>query len=417
MVCAGGIDARETKGHIREAGALFREGKFAEAETLYAKGQAGDPKNYDALLGLGTIALFKNDLAAAEKWLKQAVALKPDDAAAKGQLVLVYYRRDDFARAAPLYRSLGAEAITKKLESFANDPPYKIEGKADVCRIPFVHTDPLPLIQVKVKGETVYFLIDTGGSEIYLDPELAKKVGATEFGSTTGLYGGGLKASMAQGRVEEVTLGEFVVRNVPVHILSTRPFSAAARGKKVDGILGTVMLSHFLATLDYPGGQLVLRRKTAEQLKQVEEQVRSAKGAAVPFWMAGDHFMVARGQVNKSKPMLFFADTGLAGGGFVCPKSTLTEAGIKLPEGPGLEGVGGGGKVRAVPFKVDELSLGPVRGRDIQAFAGVFPEPMEYGEGFRIGGFISHQFFRPYALTLDFTGMRFFLVGGKPSEP
>jgi tetratricopeptide (TPR) repeat protein len=395
------------------AATLFREGKFAEAESLFAKIQASDPKNYDATLGLGRVALFKNDLAIAERWLTMALALKPADKSAKQELALLYYRRDQFAKAAPIYRSLGAEALAKKLESFANETPYLLEGKADVCTVPFVHTDPLPLIQVKVGDQTVYFLIDTGGSEIYIDPELAKRVKATEFGSTTNIYGGGLKAETGQGRIDQVTLGDFVIRNVPVHILNTRRFNAAARGKRVEGILGTVMLSHFLATLDYPGGQLILRRKTDEQLKQLAQQVQSAKGITVPFYLAGDHYMVARGQVNKSKPMLFFADTGLAGGGFTCPKSTLKEATIQLPDQPGVEGVGGGGKIKAVPFLVEELSLGAAKRKSIQAFAGVFPEHLEFAEGFRIGGIISHQFFRPYALSLDFTGMRFFLVSGR----
>jgi hypothetical protein len=397
---------------VQTAADLFREGKFADAEACYTRLQAADPKNYQAVLGLGTVALFKNDLATAERWLTKAVELKPAEAAAKKQLALVYYRRDDFARAAPLYRSLGADVVAKKLESFAKETPYRIEGKSDVSRIPFVHTDPLPLIQVKVKGEAVYFLIDTGGSEIYLDPELARKAGVTSFGSTTGTYGGGLQANTAHGRLSELTLGDFVVRDVPVHILSTRRFNAAARGKRVEGILGTVMLSHFLATIDYPGGQLVLRRKTDEQLKEVKERVRDAKGIVIPFWLAGDHFLVAWGQVNQSKPMLFFADTGLAGGGFICPKSTLKEAAIDLPGGKAVEGQSGGGTVRAMPFEVESLSLGDARARKIQAFSGVFPETLEYSEGFRIGGIISHQFFRPYALTLDFTRMRLFLEPG-----
>lgn len=59
---------------------------------------------------------------------------------------------------------------------------------------------PLPLIQVKVNGgESVNFIIDTGGSEIYLDTDFAAKVGATQFGSTIGTYGGGLLAATANG--------------------------------------------------------------------------------------------------------------------------------------------------------------------------------------------------------------------------
>jgi len=33
--------------------------------------------------------------------------------------------------------------------------------------------------------------------------------------------------------------------------------------------------------------------------------------------------------------------------------------------------------------------------------------------GFRVGGLISHTFFRPYALTFDFDQMRMFMVRGE----
>jgi hypothetical protein len=400
---------------LESANALFREGKFAEAEPLYARIQAQDPRHFEATLRLGTIALFKNKLADAEAWLTKARQLRPDDRTAMRRLAQVYYRRDDFQIAGPLYRALGVEPVAKKLESFKGALPYQIEGKADVTDVAFLHTDPLPLIEVKVNGrETVHFIIDTGGSEIYIDPALAKKVKAPHFGSTTGSYGGGLQADTGHGRIDSLTLGGFVIRNVPVHVLGTQRFAVAARGKRVDGILGTTMLSHFLATLDYPNGKLILRRQTKGQLKQFDGHVKAAKGTVIPFWMAGDHFLVAWGKVNKSKPLLLFVDTGLAGGGFLCPRATLKEAAIELAGRPALEGIGGGGKVKLVPFEVEELALGAVKERRVRAFFGPFPERLEYGEGFRIGGIISHQFFRPYALTFDFTEMRMFLTKGKP---
>jgi hypothetical protein len=40
-------------------------------------------------------------------------------------------------------------------------------------------------------------------------------------------------------------------------------------------------------------------------------------------------------------------------------------------------------------------------------FAGPFP--LENTFGFRIGGLISHGFFRPYAVAFDFNGMRLLL--------
>ncbi len=75
----------------------------------------------------------------------------------------------------------------------------------------------------------------------------------------------------------------------------------------------------------------------------------------------------------------------------------------------GIEGTFGGGKAKITPFTVDELTLGDIKGRKIAAIFGAFPTKLEYGQGFRIGGLISHTFFRPYALTMDFEGMRLLL--------
>jgi hypothetical protein len=141
----------------------------------------------------------------------------------------------------------------------------------------------------------------------------------------------------------------------------------------------------------------------------MEQEAQSKNSIIVPFWMAGDHYMVAWGTVNKSQPLLFFVDTGLAGGGFTCPESTLKEAGISLQESLSGEGIGGGGKVKVTPFVVQELALGEAKELNVQGlYTGPFP--LENAFGFRIGGLISHGFFRSYAFTLDFAGMRYFLT-------
>ncbi len=107
--------------------------------------------------------------------------------------------------------------------------------------------------------------------------------------------------------------------------------------------------------------------------------------------------------------MLFFVDTGLAGGGFTCPESTLRKANIKLQEDQAGEGIGGGGKVRAIPFLVNELTLGDAKEHNVRGIFAPNSEDLEKVVGFHIGGLISHGFFRPYALTFDFARMRFFL--------
>ena len=64
------------------------------------------------------------------------------------------------------------------------------------------------------------------------------------------------------------------------------------------------------------------------------------------------------------------------------------------------------------PFVVDRLTLGDARQSKITSFSGAFPPSTEYAWGFRVGGLISHAFFRPYALTFDFERMRLCLKPG-----
>jgi predicted aspartyl protease len=414
-ICRLTADDAATKASLQMATDVFQQGKFEEAEYRFAQLEKEITVRYNAALHLGALALYRNDLAAAEKHLKVALDVVPTSKQAKGLLINVYYRGDNFEEAAPLYRAVGDEIAAKKFESFKGLVPYQIDSKADVTRVPFVITDPLPLIAAKINGKPANLLIDTGAAELFIDPDLVKKANVHRFGETTRKgYAGGLSAKTGAGRIDSVTLGQTTIHNVPAQILNTRRFSAAAQGKRVDGVLGTSLLFHFLATIDYPKGELVLREKSREQLKRFEEQSQDGQATAMPFWMAGDHFMVTWGKVNRSLPLLFFVDTGLAGGGFVCPPSTLKDAGIDLPKGAEIEGVGGGGKVKAVAFMVDQLSLGGVEARQIQSFLGVFPPTLEHGEGFRIAGIVSHEFFRPYALTFDFQGMRLFIGRSKP---
>jgi predicted aspartyl protease len=404
-------DDAARKASLKEAEGLFREGKFEEAEYRFAALEKDISFRYESALYLGAIALYRNDLDAAERHLQDALKIVPDSKQVKRLLLSVYYRGDKFTQAAPLYHAIGEETSSKKFESFNGLKPYEISGNVDATHIRFVSTDPLPLIEAKLNGRPVNLVIDTGAAELYIDPDVAKKAKVPQFGSVTRKgYAGGLKATTGQGRVNSVTLGKTTIRNIPVQILNTRRFSGAVQGKRVDGVLGTSPLSHFLWTLDFPKGELVLRPKTKDQVRPFEELVKKGQGTSMPFWMAGDHFIVTWGKVYQSQPLLFFVDTGLAGGGFVCPSSTLKDAGIKVPQGSEVEGIGGGGTLKAVPFTVPYLSLGGVEAHDIQAFLGVFPPTLEYGEGFRIAGLVSHEFFRPYALTFDFQGMRLFVT-------
>jgi Aspartyl protease/Tetratricopeptide repeat len=406
---------------IDSADRLFRIGEFAQAGEQYVKIAADHPDDYSATLQLGRIALLSNRLDDAERWFKRAVELRPDDADPKVMLAEAYYRRDDFANAVaalngvdvginPLVAAQYPTLNVAKLQSFKGQTPYEVHGDGQITRLKFLRTDPLPLITVRVNGgDEVTFFIDTGGSEVALDADFAKELGVPLFGTVQGTFSGGQHAEVQQGRIESLTVGDWTVKNLPVVMLPLRQLSEGLGAKQIDGIIGTTLFYHFLATLDFPRGELVLRRENATNLEQVV--AASGKSVAVPFWIASDHFMVGWGRVETLPPALLFVDTGLAGAGVKLAESVIKEAGIKLEEDKASAGAGGGGKLKIVPYVVHRLSFGKVQEENV---AGLYdgPFPWENLFGFHLAGMVGHDFFKPYAVTFDFENMKIFLQQG-----
>jgi tetratricopeptide (TPR) repeat protein len=403
---------------IESADRLFQSGEFAQAGEQYARIAADHPDDYSAILQLGRIALLSNRLGDAENWLKKAIGLRGGEADPKIMLAEVYYRRDDFEKAAasldgidvstnPLIVSQYPTLNVAKLRSFKGQTPYQVLGDGQMTRLKFLRTDPLPLISVRVNGGAeVTFFIDTGGSEVALDTEFARELGVPQFGAVQGTFSGGQHAEVQQGRIESLTVGDWTVRNLPAAMLPLRQLSESLGAKRIDGIIGTTLFYHFLATIDYPKGELVLRRKDAASLEQF---VASAgKSIAVPFWIASDHFMVGWGRVETFPPTLLFVDTGLAGAGVKLADSVIKQAGIKLEEDKASSGAGGGGTLRIVPYVVHRLSFGQLQEDNVP---GLYdgPFPWENIFGFHLAGMVGHDFFKPHAVTFDFQNMKIFL--------
>jgi hypothetical protein len=387
---------------VAQANDHFRQGQFDEAEPLYTQVFAADPASYQAALGLGRIHLLRNSLDTAETWLKKAMELKPDEKEPRALTGEIYYRRDEYEKAGPYFEAAGQKSKAEYLQAFKDKKPFLLESGPEATSVKFIRTDPLPSVKVTVSGQEGTFLIDTGGWELHVNPAFADKCGIKPFGEQqTATYAGGQKAAIAHAVADTVGLGEFTLKNVPVVI----PQGVGAR--PVDGIIGTVVLYHFLFTLDYPGGALILRRRTPETSRSFRTEADAAGAVRMPFWFAGDHFVYAWGTVNSVGPYLFFVDTGMGGGGFDCPDSVVKEAKVKLSE-QGFTGQGGGGPVTVYPFTVD-LTLGNAKETNVRGLHGAIPPGSDERFGFRTGGLVSHGFFRPYAVTFDFLSMTLYL--------
>lgn len=75
-----------------QAEAAFKQGKYAEAEKIYEKLLAREPKNAYLLSEQGVVLFRQDKLKSAEVLLKKAAAISPDDAFAQATLGIIYYR-------------------------------------------------------------------------------------------------------------------------------------------------------------------------------------------------------------------------------------------------------------------------------------------------------------------------------------
>jgi len=389
----------------QSAAELYTNGEFEAAKNILVNTVKDNDGTYDNILLFGRLNLYENNFIEAEKWLQKAIELSPEENTPKNLLAETYYRQDQFDKAIPLLRETGKIGKADQLQYLSGKVPNKIDSDGNKWGIEFVQTDPLPIVKMKLNnGEEVYFVIDTGGWTLILDKDYAEEIGLEILGEQEVTFAGDTKGTNYFSVVDKVEMGDLVVKNIPVE-LNNMVKSFAMLGKPVKGVLGTVFLYHFLFTFDYPGGNLILERKAEENIAKLENSISSEDYHNIPFWMIGNHVMVAHGKVNNSKPLLFWLDTGMAGGGFDCPESVVKEGNIELSDET-FTGMTGGGPIEVRSGIVKELSLGGAIENNVMGIFGGFPNEMEYREGFRLGGVVSHGFFRSYKVTFDFSSMQ-----------
>ena len=354
--------------------ALFAQGRFAEATEAYEEAVANRPQTAEALADLARMRLYQHREDDASALAQRAIALAPGNSLASQVLHSVELRRQAFAAGI-----------------FQMD--HSGPGSAD-----FVVTEPLPVVRVRVAGHDAKFFIDTGAPNIAVNRSLATSLALTLETSGVGVFAGGKQASVEKTMVPALELGGLHIANVPAAV---NPVELQLPGLRTEGAIGTGLLMHFLATMDYCRGRLILAPRSSSSV--FERRAARSGANVVPMWLVGDHFIFARGKLNAVEG-LFSIDTGLAGAGLMATKATIMAAGVKLDESHAQLGQGGGGAVRGIPFQAT-ATLGA---STLNQVPGVF---MPAGDPYRIfpfkvAGALSHGFFRHSRLTFDFDAMK-----------
>lgn len=389
----------------------YESGGFTAAHAALAPLLARAEPPVEALLMAARLHYLEGDYGAAERWALAVLERDPDNVPALNKLALSHFQTGAYGRCSEIpeeKRGLMRFAHLDLMMAFGDREPYEAHwGGSEASEVPFLVTDPLPMMAVELNGVGLTSLVDTGADLFVVDAGIADSLGIEIVAELMGMFAGGMEAKVGLAIADSLRLGSVVLHNVPVAVLPTAPMSIG--GHTVDGIVGTNLLRQFMSTIDYPGGRLVLRDPGGRSAESFYEEHGRNIVEEVPFYLASTHFMMAPGSLNGVEGLLFHVDSGLAGEpSFGTSEQTLRYVGIPVPdlETDGQEFRGGGGMTTSATFPVSQLGLGRLSQTDLVGAYGATPPQAYRMLGFINDGTISHGFLRSYAWTLDFSRMK-----------
>lgn len=389
-------------GATGDADALFKAGRFEEAGRAYEQILKTDPANVQAARQRGYVGLLANKFADAEKYLQKALELAPDDGAAHKLLADCYLRQDKLAASVPHWRAIGEESYAKWF-SAVQGAPYQIHG--DIGRAELLRMDPMPVVEVSLNGgPPKNFTFYTGAPSLGMRATVAKEAGLKPVTSQKIDYEGG-QIWVYYGVLESFKVGGLELRNVPVGWSSTE--SGEDVDTDNDGMIGTWVFYHLLTTFDYAGRSLILRRPTPDAAR-----VAGAGTKSLPLWLADDHYLHTTGSIAGSGPRVL--GTNFGGSGVMAAVvfgDTAERLKIRTDHDRPLETFGHSAPTVVLPCYPKEIRVGSAVARDIYCEAATRGGTNE--NGFDVLAAVFQCFWKPYTITLDFTGMNLYVAPGK----
>ncbi|GII64092.1 hypothetical protein Skr01_41770 [Sphaerisporangium krabiense] len=398
-----------------DADALFKAGRFEEAGRAYEVILNKDPGNLHAARLRGYVGLLANRFADAEKYLKMALALAPDDKDANYFLADCYIRQDKFGLSAPHWKAAGEDGYAKWFAAVRGEA-YQVHG--ETARVPFQQMDPMPLVEASVNGGPAKrFTFYTGAPNLSMRASVAKEAGLSPVASQQTEYENGVIWAY-WGILDSFRLGGIELRNVPVSWSSTE--SGEDVDTDCDGLIGTWVFYHLLTTFDYAGRQLILRRRTPETARKARAAATRAGAEPLPLWLAREQYLHSTGGfagVAGSRTGVVgvnFGGVGEIAAGM--RGDTAKRLGIRTDHDRQIGTFAQSHPAVVYPCYPKEIRLGNAVAKEVYCYSNPNQPvnvPWPYGTGFDTMGWFSHCFWKPYNITGDFTDMTLYIARGE----
>jgi hypothetical protein len=393
---------RDTAGHGDDPGkldtlgvALLRLGRKADASRVFRSVIERSPADRAAAAGLGKIALHAGRLGEAESLLAVAGTEEP------GVLNDVYalrLRRGDWAGAAKLAEEAGQPGRVPLLEKLAETPPYQLEAEPKEVRLIWSRTHPVPLIRVKLEGESVLMALDTGAGDVVVDRSVARRLNVQLLPGEWPAFWMGSRVPLRSALVRHLEIGGVRLENVPggVHDLGKWTLQLNPYGERVAGVIGIGVLRQFTPTLDYERNRLLL-------LPGGTAPASGPGASRVPFEIWGENELMVYGTIAGGRRMAMAVQTGIPECGIAAPAEVFEELGLK-PGGVAkmMKSVGALFTGRAwTEVAAPSVAVGPILKNSVSGWSGAMDSGEMWRHGVRRDAILSSDFFRGRAVTVD----------------
>jgi hypothetical protein len=118
--------------------------------------------------------------------------------------------------AAYCYQRLGRDGLAGTLAVMGELDAYRLTQPQASVEVPWLVTDPLPVLAVRVNGCNANLVLDTGAGDTLLATQFAIDAGVQLGGQEQRTFAGGRPARVTYGHAEELSLGDFGIQDIPV---------------------------------------------------------------------------------------------------------------------------------------------------------------------------------------------------------